>query len=550
LKNTFLNIPNTFWHLILLVIIGSIAFFSFLGSVHLFDWDEINFAEAAREMLVTGNYSHVQINFEPFYEKPPLFFWLQVLSMKLWGINEFAARFPNAIFGVFTLLTVYLVGKDYKNSRFGLFWSLMHLSALLPHFYFKTGIIDPIFNYFIFVGIFCLTKLMDRTDGRSILCLWSLLGGAAIGLAMLTKGPVGLLLPVLTVIVYWMKGNYKPIIAWQMLILFALTSLLLPLLWFGYETYQNGLGFIKAFLIYQLELFNQPVAGHGQPFYYHFLVVFLGCFPASVLAFYNLFKTDKDKASLFPLMKILFWVVMLLFSMVTTKIVHYSSMAYFSISFLAAHYIYSLEQKITILSRTIRSMYVTVGGLIATLLIALPIIAVYKEYLYSYIKDEFTLACVSLHVPWRLSDCYVGISYLLLMTVAYYSLKKYALLHFAGWSSMATTVCLMLGTILIIPKIEMHTQRPAIEFYKNLVGQPAYVTTVGFKSYAPFFYFQQPRTSTVANKQLTWLLTGELDKPAYFVVKINDRDKLGNYPNMIFLKKEGGFAFFKQDNAK
>ena len=50
----------------------AILFTHSLGKVHLFDWDEINFAESAREMIETGNYMQVQINYEPFWEKPPL----------------------------------------------------------------------------------------------------------------------------------------------------------------------------------------------------------------------------------------------------------------------------------------------------------------------------------------------------------------------------------------------------------------------------------------------------------------------------------------------
>src|SRR3970040_833103 len=88
---------------ILIIILSSLLFIPFLGNVHLFDWDEINFAECAREMLVSGNYSMVQINFEPFREKPPLFIWMQALSMNLFGINEFSARLPNAICGIITL---------------------------------------------------------------------------------------------------------------------------------------------------------------------------------------------------------------------------------------------------------------------------------------------------------------------------------------------------------------------------------------------------------------------------------------------------------------
>src|SRR3954470_9704684 len=95
---------SIFRYNLLVTLAALLLFVPFLGAVHLFDWDEINFAECAREMIVSGNYSLVQINFQPFWEKPPLFIWMQVLSMKIFGINEFAARFPNAMCGVATLL--------------------------------------------------------------------------------------------------------------------------------------------------------------------------------------------------------------------------------------------------------------------------------------------------------------------------------------------------------------------------------------------------------------------------------------------------------------
>jgi 4-amino-4-deoxy-L-arabinose transferase-like glycosyltransferase len=522
------------------------AFFPFLGNMHLFDWDEINFAEAAREMIVTGNYSQVQINFEPFYEKPPLFFWLQVLSMKVWGINEFAARFPNAVFGVITILTLYLIGKNYKNSRFGLLWALMHLSALLPHFYFKTGIIDPVFNYFIFFSLYCLTRLIDNANVHAV--HWALIGGMCAGLAILTKGPIGILLPGLTFFVYWIKVGCKRIISWHLLILFGLTSLLIPFFWFGYQTYKDGGIFIKAFVRYQIELFNQPVAGHGQPFYYHFILVFLGCFPASILALGSFNKPKFiGNCKLFPIMQILFWVVMVVFSLATTKIVHYSSMAYFPISFLAAHYLYNIDQKLTVPSQAMRSALISVGIFVAVLFIGLPLVAMYKEYLYNYITDEFMLASIKLAVPWCWMDCLVGISYLLLLVVAYYFFKKQAILYFVGWCAIATTTCLGLGTRLIVPKIEAHTQRTAIEFYKSLAGKSVYVTTVGFKSYAPLFYFKHPKENSLASNDNQWLLTGKLDKPAYFVIKINDKDQLKSYSGITFIKSQGGFAFYKRD---
>src|SRR5205823_3464404 len=134
----------------LIIVIGALLLFvPFLGTTHLFDWDEINFAEASREMLVTKNYAIPQIGFEPFWENPPLFFWLQVLCMKIFGVNEFASRLPNAVCGVLTLLLLYRFGKKLVNEQFGWMWVLIYAGSLLPQLYFKSGIIDPWFNLFI-----------------------------------------------------------------------------------------------------------------------------------------------------------------------------------------------------------------------------------------------------------------------------------------------------------------------------------------------------------------------------------------------------------------
>jgi 4-amino-4-deoxy-L-arabinose transferase-like glycosyltransferase len=150
------------YHLHLLIAAGAFFFLPFLGLVHLFDWDEINFAESAREMLVTNNYTQVQINFKPFWEKPPFFFWLQALSMKAFGINAFASRLPNALFGILTLVVFYLIGKKIYDGRFGFLWAISYLGSFLPHLYFKSAIIDPVFNFFIFLSIYFLFQTIQN----------------------------------------------------------------------------------------------------------------------------------------------------------------------------------------------------------------------------------------------------------------------------------------------------------------------------------------------------------------------------------------------------
>src|ERR1035437_10249001 len=142
-----------------ILLIGVLLFIPFIGHVHLCDWDEINFAESAREMLLTHNYRMVTINFEPFYEKPPLFIWLQAFSMNCFGVNEFAARLPNALCGIITMLAVFRVGRSVFTSQLGVLWALLFAGSILPQIYFKSGIIDPVFNLFIFLGIFFIFKV-------------------------------------------------------------------------------------------------------------------------------------------------------------------------------------------------------------------------------------------------------------------------------------------------------------------------------------------------------------------------------------------------------
>ena len=101
-----------------IIVLCTLFLLPYLGSVNLFDSDEVKYAESSREMILTGDYMNVQIDFEPFPEKPPLFFWLQVISMKIFGVNEFAARFPNFICSIVTLMILYsLRSEEQKGIR-------------------------------------------------------------------------------------------------------------------------------------------------------------------------------------------------------------------------------------------------------------------------------------------------------------------------------------------------------------------------------------------------------------------------------------------------
>jgi 4-amino-4-deoxy-L-arabinose transferase-like glycosyltransferase len=531
-----------------LVVVSAIIFFiPFLGSVHLFDWDEINFAESAREMLVTGNFSRVQIDFHPFWEKPPLFFWMQALSMKLFGINEFAARFPNAVVGILTLLVFYFLGKKLYDEKFGLIWSLAYLGSFLPHLYFKSGIIDPFFNFFIFLGVVFLAKSISKT-GEKKGFIYALYAGISIGLAILTKGPVGLLIAGISVVVYWVTSKFRKISNWKNVMVFTVACLLISSLWFGLEMINNGFWFIKEFIKYQVDLFLNPVAGHSGPFYYHFVVVFLGCFPISVLAIPFLFKrkleTTNEKENFLKWMLILFWVVMILFSIVKTKIVHYSSLSYFPLSFLATCFIYEMLNERAVLKKYMVWILSITGTLFSLILIALPLVPIYKDLIIPFIKDDFAVACLNTPVKWTGFEFLIGIGYLLFLFISLFMMKRKLIFRGIITLFYATAFFLFIYLKAVVPKIEGYSQAPAINFFKSLAGKDVYATTINYFSYANFYYFEKMPGGNIESSNRDWLLNGEIDKPVYMAAKSTEKEMFEKHPDCKFIKQEGGFLFY------
>jgi len=108
---------------ILLSLAAALLLLPGLGVPPLFDWDELNFAESAREMSITHQWWYVQMGFEPFWEKPPLVIALQALAVKLFGDHTWVYRLPNAIAGIIAVNFVYHVGEFLGRRMLGIFWA-------------------------------------------------------------------------------------------------------------------------------------------------------------------------------------------------------------------------------------------------------------------------------------------------------------------------------------------------------------------------------------------------------------------------------------------
>lgn len=550
---------------LLILCAGALLYFPFLGQAPLFDWDEINFAESAREMLLTGDYFRVQINFRPFWEKPPLFFWLQSASMWAFGINEYAARFPNAVFGVINLIMLFEIGRKMRSERFGLLMAAFMGASFLPFVYFKSGIIDPVFNTFIFAGVWNMAKTA-RAYGTRKAGRFAIFSGIFIGLAILTKGPVALLLAMLTAFFYWAFNRFRPFVKIRHLILTVASIFLVSSLWFGLETIKNGPWFLSEFISYQIRLFSTPDAGHKQPFFYHFVVVLIGCFPMSLIALKGLFRRPQfrvEDPDFLLWMKILFWVVMILFSIVTTKIVHYSSMAYLPLSAIAAMSAEEYLRGRQKWSRIQTLLLVIPGMVIGLAMLALPWIGLHPGEIIPLIKDQFAQANLEASVNWSYWDMIPGLVWLTGLIIGIYYLGAGTYRASIVFLSGGTLVSTFLFLLIFPAKIAGYTQQAAVDFYYEHRGENVYVETLGFKSYAQYFYFRKPGvTAKELDNSLnaeglyhidalrSWLLSGKIDKPAYFVCKIQHADEFLAKPGIEYLGEKNGYVFLKRDLIK
>jgi hypothetical protein len=524
-------------------------------------------------MVVSGNYSQVQLNFRPFWEKPPGFIWLQALSMNIFGVNEFAARFPNAVCSIVSFISLYLIGKKFHSPKFGILWCLVYASLMLPHLYFKSGIIDPWFNLFIFISVYHIIIFTNNPAGKRE--IFNALGaGLFLGLAVLTKGPAAIVIVGLTLLAYLTWTKQLKLLVSKTFLIFGFTTLFVSGSWFLVEWLEGNQDVIKEFIDYQVRLMSTEDSGHGGPFIYHFAVILIGCFPASLvfIASYSKYSDLSPFQKQFRKMFIcLFWVVILLFSIfVQTKIVHYSSLCYYPLTFVATIGLFNYFNAIKF-SSVLKIIYWIISILITIAFAALPFINPIKKVLLSgnYIRDEFARENLKADVHWTGFEFLISLLFLCGSVLIYLAInkKKIKLIYYG----LALNLLFIYSAILvIIPKVELYTQHAAIVFYKACAKNKCYVETNNFKSYAYLFYSnRQPSDyknpdqiksiehhlmdaekagftshSFYANANCYWMKHGKIDRPAYIIAKKNEEKDMIAEKEFTKLYDKNGFSFF------
>ncbi|HPT31313.1 MAG TPA: glycosyltransferase family 39 protein [Prolixibacteraceae bacterium] len=286
--------------------------------------DASKYAAIAREIARTGDFIHLQVEGDPYLQKPPLMFWLSALSYLIFGVNNFAFKLPLLLFSFFGIYSTYRLGKTLFGRETGMVAAILLSSTVISWLYNMDIHTDTLMQSLV---VFSLWQLADFLQKGRWVNLF--MGFTGVGMAMLVKGPVGAVIPAFAVagsLVF--TGRFRKLLnpRWYIGIVLALICTLPALIGlfnqFGWEgvrffLWSNNLGRLAGdysasdrnvfYYLYNLLLFFLPWS--------LFLLVSLS------LDFKRLFRRKFRAADWFLFSGI--WFYFILISLSGSKLPHY-----------------------------------------------------------------------------------------------------------------------------------------------------------------------------------------------------------------------------------
>ncbi|MCX7920081.1 MAG: phospholipid carrier-dependent glycosyltransferase [bacterium] len=338
------------YSLLIILILSSFLFFYRLGTPGLFDLDESVFAEATREMLETGNWITPYMNYELRFDKPILIYWLMAIAYKMFGINEFAARFWSALNGTILALFIFYFGVKWNDIKFGLLSSLIFLTCLETMILGHAAITDMTLLLFITGALLAFYRAYSSefANGKR----WYYLFYTAMALALLTKGIIGVVFPVGIILIFLILTRQVKTTLQEAKVLAGFGMfLIIALPWYILVYLQNGWAFIQKFIIFHhLYRFTEPIGGHSGNVFYYIPIILFGFFPWSSFLYSGVTASipwrwkqwsTLPKREQFPILCII-WiaVVFLFFTVAQTKLPNYVAPLFPPMSFLVASWWY------------------------------------------------------------------------------------------------------------------------------------------------------------------------------------------------------------------
>lgn len=291
---------------------------------------ESNYVLSAITMLKHNSWISPMIYDQVWYDKPPLTYWALMISYKLFGISDFTSRIPNTLIASGSVALMYHLVYRIKESTHIAVTSAILLFGALQFWYISHAVITDGFLFFFSLAIFGYSYLaFTKNDKHSMVKAY-----AAAALAVVTKGPVGIVLPGLILLLFiaarWFtqkdKDEYS--LAKDITLLFNPLGILLFIVlaspWYIAMYLIHGQEFISGFLgLHNME--RAFVSEHPKfnVWYYYLIIVPLALLPWTPAVIYRL-KNITWKNNFYLLGAIWFVVIVLFYSLVATKYITYT----------------------------------------------------------------------------------------------------------------------------------------------------------------------------------------------------------------------------------
>lgn len=303
-----------------------IAFLFYIWGSHLLpvtDPVESNYALTAKEMVLSGNWMSPQIYGHFWFDKPVMVYWLLSVSYTILGFTDLASRLPSALCGALTVTSlIWYVRRITKDNVIAV-WSGVMLGSSLAFWIISHAVItDSILMLFTIPTL--LSAYIGLVENNK---LHLTIAYAAAGLACLTKGPVGLVLPGLFLLCWclWQDKRYfLHLFPWQGILAFL--AVVLP--WYGGMYLIHGNNFINDFLgLHNLLRATSSEHPEDNHFYYYLIIFPLSLLPWTGLFFYELKKQWKEKSPFYKFLITWSLGTLLFYTLMATKYVTYTYIA-------------------------------------------------------------------------------------------------------------------------------------------------------------------------------------------------------------------------------
>jgi 4-amino-4-deoxy-L-arabinose transferase-like glycosyltransferase len=300
-------------YFILAAVFAFAVFFIGLGSRHIGGGDEPRVAGIAAETFIYGHWVEPKLNGHSFLEKPPLYFWADALSMKVFGRNDFAAKLPSAVAAFFGVLSLFSLGRGLGMSGFGAFMSVIMLSTAAQFWnYGRKCMIDIFVAVFIAFAMWAFWKLCQSEKTKNA-ALWFAAFFLFLGGAVFSKGLVGLALPCSALFFYLAIDDFyinKKLNIKRWIYLFAGAALsFVPVALWIWALYEKS-GYDAVHTVVWTNNFGRFTGSHAEhvePWYYYLPKLFEQLQPWTILLpfaiWFNIREVwkNKDNKALFML---------------------------------------------------------------------------------------------------------------------------------------------------------------------------------------------------------------------------------------------------------